>query len=167
MDISKIYTPATAGIIVGLVIGFVAGWYWTEGKNENSSQNAFINENGGVIAEVDDSNRTQDAKEELISVDDQSAGSEVIVREVTLNETGWVAVREMINGEMGNILGATRIKEAGTSTDVSVKVLRPTVSGQDYAIVIYRDDGDEDFDFNFDSLVVSGSEPVSATFQVN
>jgi len=166
MDISKIYTPAIAGIVIGLVVGFAAGWYWTEGKNENSGQDISANGERSVVMEENDLVANGSGKES-ISVENQGAGLEVIVGEVTLSEAGWVAVREIINGEMGNILGATRIKKAGTSVDVSVKVLRPTVSGQDYAIVIYRDDGDEDFDFNFDSLVVSGSKPVSATFQVN
>ena len=167
MDISKMYTPAITGIIIGLVVGFAAGWYWTESKNENYNQDISKNEERNVIADKNNFNVVDNTGNESISVEDQTAGLEVMVEEVTLSEAGWIAVREVINGEMGNILGATRIKEAGTSTDISVKVLRPTMAGQDYAIVIYRDDGDEDFDFNFDSLVVSGSEPVSATFQVN
>ena len=167
MDISKMYTPTIVGIIIGLVIGFAAGWYWTESKNENSSQDVSTNEERGVMTEEKDFNLAKNTGIESISVENQGAGLEVIVSEVNLSEAGWVAVREIINGEMGNILGATRIKETGVSADVLVETLRPTVPGQDYAIVIYRDDGDEDFDFNFDSLVVNGSKPVSATFQVN
>ena len=161
------YTPTIVGIIIGLVIGFAAGWYWTESKNENSSQDVSTNEERGVMTEEKDFNLAKNTGIESISVENQGAGLEVIVSEVNLSEAGWVAVREIINGEMGNILGATRIKETGVSADVLVETLRPTVPGQDYAIVIYRDDGDEDFDFNFDSLVVNGSKPVSATFQVN
>ena len=166
MDMKNAYTPVVIGVVVGLVAGFAAGWYWTENKYENIDTDHSHEEEGVMLeGQMPESMMQASAGNEAITVSAQSPGSVVVVDEVTLSEAGWVAVREVVGGEMGNILGATRIQNPGTISKVSVELLRPTVENEVYAVVIYRDNGDADFDFNFDALVVRGSQPVSATFQ--
>lgn len=173
MDMKNAYAPVVIGVAVGLVVGFAAGWYWTENKySSNEDENNTTNEEVQVVLEeqMPESflgSESAEATNESIEISEQEAGSSVVVDKVTLSESGWVAVREMRDGMMGNILGAKRIQNPGTISRVSVPLLRPTLSGETYTVVIYRDDGDRDFDFNFDALVVRGGDPVSATFQTN
>lgn len=168
MDMSKAYTPIIMGIVIGLVIGFAAGWYWTENKysskDTESEKTLGADKTADVVSET--AIQQREARDEAISVSDQSAGQSVVVSSVTLSESGWVAVRELQGDELGNILGATRVRDSGTTQNVSVPLLRPTVAGQAYAVVIYQDDGGEEFNFNFDSLIVKGGAPVSEMFMV-
>lgn len=175
MDTTKLYNPIVIGFIIGMIVGFFAGWYWTEHMNqqtdiESDTQDEMMTdeESGNDTSSAGDSMETtvaeQPAGNEYIFVDEQPAGKTVIASEVYLEEEGWVAVREITNGEMGNILGAARV-DAGVHRAVAVPLLRNTQEDMTYALVIYQDDGDQEFDLNFDSLVVRDAEPVSATFE--
>lgn len=74
-----------------------------------------------------------------ISVADQPAGESVAIESVTVPPPGvWVAVREVIAGDLGNVLGAARV--SGPRSGFSVPLLRPTESGRSYAVQLYRDD---------------------------
>lgn len=89
----------------------------------------------------------------LVLVSDQVAGEVVLVNEVEVTAPGvWVAVAETRNGEVANVLGAARVP--GPSKHISVSLLRQTLPGQTYAIVLYRDDGDGVFDLYADSVYV-------------
>lgn len=168
MDMKNAYAPVVIGIAIGLIAGFAAGWYWTESKHSHEREDEHNEPQVMLEEQIPESfSMNAQASNETITVNTQPAGGTVVVEEVTLSESGWVAIREQRGGVMGNILGAKRIQNPGTISRVSVELLRPTIAGETYAVVIYRDDGDSSFDFNFDSLVVRGSEPVSATFEAN
>lgn len=80
-----------------------------------------------------------------ISVADQPAGDSVIVESVTVPPPGvWVAVREVIGGSLGNVLGAARV--GGPRSQVVISLLRATEPGRAYAIELYRDDESGAFD---------------------
>ncbi len=101
----------------------------------------------------------------VISIADQSAGSEVVVESVTVPPPGvWVAVRERQGNMLGNVLGATRI--TGPRTRVSVSLLRATEPGLSYAVELYRDDVGGEFDLTADSVYVdfATGAPVIAYF---
>lgn len=89
-----------------------------------------------------------------ISVKDQQAGMSVFVDAVTVPPPGvWVAVQETdTTGQLGNVLGAGRTH--GPVSDFSIPLLRTTEAGREYAIVLYRDDGDSSFDSVNDSVYV-------------
>ncbi len=89
----------------------------------------------------------------LVSVTAQSAGSEVIVESVTVPSPGaWVAVREVLGLDLGNVLGAVRVTDPRRT--VSIPLLRATEPNLSYAIELYRDDGDGVFDLSTDSVYV-------------
>jgi hypothetical protein len=96
-------------------------------------------------------------------VDDQAAGLQVEIESVTVPPPGvWAAVREMDGSDLGNVLGAVRVK--GPQTQVSVPLLRRTEAGASYAVELYRDNGDDQFDLANDSVYVdfdSGSPAVT------
>ena len=88
-----------------------------------------------------------------VSVHDQPPGDTVVVESVTVPPPGvWVAVREVVGDELGNVLGAARI--AGPRSGVSVPLLRATEPGRSYAVQLYRDDGSGVFDVAVNSVYV-------------
>ncbi|HVW82751.1 MAG TPA: hypothetical protein VHC68_02285 [Candidatus Paceibacterota bacterium] len=101
-----------------------------------------------------------------ISVLDQPAGTSTTVAWVAVPPPGvWVAVEEVeAGGALGNVLGAERV--GGPRSAVVVPLLRATVPGMPYAIVLYRDDGDGAFSLASDSVYVDldTGEPAEAIF---
>ncbi len=93
---------------------------------------------------------------EAVSVDDQPAGSFVSVGSVTLSQVGWAAVRD----SGGHVLGAARL-EPGTNTGVQIPLLRNTVSGERYQVLVYIDDGDKQFDLHKDILVTNSDGSIA------
>lgn len=88
-----------------------------------------------------------------ISVADQPAGSSVMLDSVTVPPPGvWVAVREVNGTDLGNVLGATRL--TGPRSQISIPLLRATEQGFSYAAELYRDNGDNTFDLNADSVYI-------------
>ncbi|HEX8946969.1 MAG TPA: hypothetical protein VF829_02020 [Candidatus Paceibacterota bacterium] len=102
-----------------------------------------------------------------VSVNAQPAGSSVLVESVTVPPPGvWVAVQETRDGELGNVLGATRLH--GPLSNVTVNLLRNTEPDSTYAIALYRDGGDGGvFDMKVDSAYVDfdSGERVVAPFR--
>jgi len=91
--------------------------------------------------------------DDLVTVADQDAGSFVMVDMVDIGAPGvWVVVHELKNGELWNALGAARVK--GPAKNVRVDLLRNTTPGTTYAVVLYRDDGDEVYELHGDSVYV-------------
>jgi hypothetical protein len=93
-----------------------------------------------------------------VSVPDQPAGMSVGVSSVTLPEAGWVAIRD----SEGRILGAG-IFNAGTSKNVVIDLLRGTVSGERYQVLLYADLGDRQFDLHKDTLLMNADGSVAGT----
>lgn len=80
-----------------------------------------------------------------IAVSDQVAGITVRIDEVTLVESGWVAVHEGSDGVLGSILGAQRF-DADTHRGKIIELLRGTLPGRTYYVALRSDDGDRAFD---------------------
>jgi hypothetical protein len=89
-----------------------------------------------------------------VAVSNQPAGVSVLVDSVTVPPPGvWVAVQDVNeDGTLGNVLGAALVGHP--ESNVSVALLRNTLPGQKYAVVLYRDDGDGQFELGSDSLYV-------------
>lgn len=88
-----------------------------------------------------------------IEVHDQPAGPSVIIDSVTVPPPGvWIAVREVGDGNLGNVLGAALV--GGPRADVPVQLLRDTEPGTTYAVELYRDNGDDAFNLDTDSVYV-------------
>lgn len=109
--------------------------------------------------------RGSSSENEAVVVADQPAGSGVLVDEVRIAPPGvWIAVHETVGERLGNILGAARTH--GPASGVTVPLLRATLPGRTYAVVLYRDNGDGAFDHTTDSVYVDfeRGERVAATF---
>jgi len=102
---------------------------------------------------------TTEVRGEMLSVLNQSAGASVTIDSMTLTRKSWIAVKDTT----GRILGAGLFAAGTTKGDVSL--LRNTLAGQRYEVLIYVDDGDKQFDLHKDMLVtaIDGS-PISTAF---
>lgn len=102
--------------------------------------------------EVDEPTRpsqavTTTASGESVSVENQAAGSSVVITSMHLTRESWVAVRDAA----GWVLGAARFAPGTTSG--TVRLLRETEAGQNYAVIIYIDNGNRIFDIYEDAVV--------------
>ena len=95
-----------------------------------------------------------------VSINDQSSGSIVYVSQLELPNEAWVAVREDKGGQLGNILGARKYP-SGNWTGV-IELIRGTEPGSVYYVVFYGDDGDAEFDYKKDKILLNSDNKVVA-----
>lgn len=144
--------------IGGFLFGFVIIWGWNAYQERTdridvppadaaparvardaSTTRALINESIDSIVESN-----------VISVTTQPSGDTVLVDAATLEADGWIVVHEEKNGLIGNALGAVR-RDAGAYRAVEVPLLRATLPNARYWVVLYRDNGDRQFQFSDDT----------------
>ncbi|MDO8594305.1 MAG: hypothetical protein Q7R93_02200 [bacterium] len=168
-----------SALIIGLIVGFLAGAFWQNRRADGvvSSDTAAA----AALAKTDDTEKTdsKDSEKETVTlkvasstkatssgvtgslvVQDQIAGSEAVVSSLDAGEIVWVAVREVKDGKLGNILGAQKVF-VGDDQRVSIELLRSTVAGETYRVVVYKDIGTPAFNYREDVVV----EGVEATFK--
>lgn len=91
-----------------------------------------------------------------ITVQNQPAGKVVHLRGAIFPvPEGWVAVRDYQNGQLGNILGVVYFSQSKKIVPDAVPLLRPTVAGQQYAVVFFSDDGTHAFNLAHDKQIGS------------
>jgi len=134
------------GIVLGLILGDIIGVRMF--KSDTSEKELAQTATSSAFS---------------LLVGDQISGDTVLVLGAKVATTTWLAVRENNGDLLGRILGAYRIPP-GESKDVIVELLRPTVPHLMYAIVMYEDDGDGEFDNKLDSLVEDGTQPLLYPF---
>jgi len=150
------------GIIVIVVL--VAGWWLTTkpaGEGSMATSTATDTSNTGSntgSSSTTGANPSTIASGEAVTVRNQAAGDSVAVESVTLNQMGWVAIRD----EDGRVLGAARF-DAGTHANVSVPLLRGTVASSSYQVLLYVDDGDKEYDLHKDILITGAGGGVAGT----
>ncbi len=105
------------------------------------------------------------SSEAALSIRAQPATTSVVVQSVSLGVPGWLVVHELTDGHVANALGAAR-RDAGTHTDAAIELLRPTESRTPYMLVLYRDNGNKEFDLRGDIPIVDGNgDPVMQRFE--
>lgn len=166
-EMNSVWMVGAGMLVAGLVVGFLIGWY----SKENGAEVAVVDDllNGtstlmystSTVPALSVTYKTIEVSA-FVSVDDQRAGSLVFIKHVEISKPTWIAVREIINDSIGNILGASMV--TAVTDDVPVTLLRPTKSDGKYAVFLYQDEGDGDFDSKKDLLVMQDGTPVSAMF---
>lgn len=138
-------------LLAGIAIGAGLASAWFLGNSYAGTELSL-----GASAATTSSSTTQSLPGASGDVDvaNQAAGMSVLVASVSVPPPGvWVAVAEVNpDGSLGNVLGAARV--AAPRSGVLVSLLRPTIAGRSYAIVLYRDDGNGIFDLTQDSVYV-------------
>lgn len=125
-----------AGVIAGVLISGV--WTASSGGDFASLRSAFN------LSTSTPSRAEADTRGSAVSVANQASGAAVLVDSVNVPVPVWVAVRELYGHDLGNVLGA--VKVGAPRLGVSVPLLRGTLPGRTYAVELYRDDGEGDFD---------------------
>jgi hypothetical protein len=166
--------------LLGVVIGG-AGMWFASGSNDTDivedTDGEILLDNtedltSGVILSDSDAEVTQNAVPPVvgisggdasISVKDQSASDTVKLDSVTFGAGGgWAVVHEMEGEFLGRALGARRF-DAGTVAG-EVPLLRNTVSGNLYQVVLYADNGDKEFSMQNDTPFIVDGHMVGASF---
>ncbi len=144
--------------LIGLVVGL--GIYWIFDRN---------------AVPVDDISTAGDDTSELatttndvvtlgangIAVGAQRAGKVVTLSEITLKNPAWVAIHDDVNGQPGKVLGA-HLFDAGTRAG-SIELLRSTVDGKSYLIVIHKSDGNATYSSQTDKPLTDDSGKILMT----
>ena len=140
-------------IIIGaaLIIIVLLGWLVV---SRNRAPSSVLGNSTTTTSGTSATTTTTASSSDTLTVKDQKSGLNVDVESMTLSADSWVAVKD----PNGWILGAGRFAPGTVSG--SVPLLRGTLAGKTYTVVIYTDNGDKAFDFHTDTLV----DGVSSTF---
>lgn len=168
-------TKIIAALIIGLLVGFAAGVFWqdrrtgAEAVSTTVERNDTISEEATASAMAATSNSNEDTKATTtvpavmgnvssfgkLTVLDQPAGGSVFASVKDVTSPVWIAVRDYTDSKVGNILGAKKVFT--DARDVSVELLRSTVAGKTYVIVVYTDRGAPSFNYKEDILQDGGA----------
>lgn len=167
--------------IVGLLIGGLLVWAF--------SGPAQVEENSDVAKETTTSEETSDQEEQnsdvaetttptetettetpkptlsvgegKITVADQAASASIKLTSATYPVSeGWVGVREYNDERLGSILGVVRFSESQGLVPADIILQRPTIAGRTYAVVVYTESGDRQFNLADDKQL----DTIYATF---
>lgn len=170
-----------SALIIGLIVGFVAGAFWqerrlgsTEGAVSADVSETEVEEGKKALAadaetdgKMSESKATKAIEQTAavtasvvlgsvpkLTVSNQTGGEHVFVTASGVDAPVWVAVREEKDGTLGNILGARKV--FADTADIDIPLLRPTVPGGSYVLVMYEDVGETAFNHKEDILIEEG-----------
>ncbi len=120
----------------------------SETNDDSATNEESTDESEDANASSESTNDTQlPVGDGSVTIQDQPASSAVAIESATYPVSeGWIGVREYNDGQLGTILGVVRFSESQELLPEQIVLQRPTVAGQEYAVVIFTEDGD--FDFN-------------------
>jgi hypothetical protein len=147
---------------VGLLIGGLLVWAFTGGNNVEAP--SITDE---PTAEVDTTEEQLESEGEVpatntptstpsapvlnvgdgaVVVNNQPASNRIAMVSATYPVSeGWIGVRDYTNGNLGGILGVVRFSESQGLVPADIILQRPTRAGNTYAVVIFTEDGDRQF----------------------
>lgn len=148
--------------IVGLLIGGMLVWAFsgpsaaapttdnetvtTEEASDASDETAHSTETEAEIAIP-----TLVVGEGSVEVKDQAASATIALESAVYPVSeGWIGVREYNGDQLGYILGVVRFSESQGLVPDEIVLQRATTAGNRYAIVIFTEDGDFDFNLSGD-----------------
>lgn len=163
--------------LIGVIVGTASMWMWTATKDalvrkdtQVAGQEVISDIKKGTaqvatsIVQDLDTVKVQ-LHNDAVVVQNQIAGLVVILEKVVFEEGGWVVIHEGTASHIGNALGAKRFDKGEHSG--SVELLRATEVGKVYRAVLYRDNGDREFNLDSDfPFLKNGNEPVLTIFSV-
>jgi len=81
-----------------------------------------------------------------VVVNDQPASASIVLERATYPiEEGWIGVRDYNNGQLGFIKGVVRFSAAAGVVPENIILQDATRAGQQYAVVVFSDNGDNAF----------------------
>lgn len=145
----------------GLAIGILVGYIFFSGSPAHSTGEATTASSisSGVTAAASSTNPVGgvDSSTLTLQVPAQPAGKTVTIESESAPFDTWVAVREIgPDGQPANILGA-HLFPAGTASG-TVTLLRDTIPGETYDVVLYRDNGNHAFDYQGGDILIKNRD---------
>ncbi len=164
--------------IVGLLIGGLLVWTFSgpaetrkdEPKETTKEVTDTTTEATETTNEVTTTTNESTEPVATLSVGDGSVtiASEVAVGLVVPVESatypvaeGWIGVRDYVEGQLGGLLGVVRFSAEQNLVPSEIVLQRALVAGNQYAVVIYSEDGDRTFNLAQDSQI----DGIMATFK--
>lgn len=99
-----------------------------------------------------------------VTVGEVKAGTNVALSSANYPVSeGWIGVRSYQDGRLGSILGVVRFSESQGLVPSEIVLQTPTRAGAQYAVVMYSEDGDRQFNLATDVQI----DQVFATFTAN
>jgi hypothetical protein len=152
--------------VVGLLIGGMLVWAFSGPSAEapiepgddqtqatTTTEETSPNEAGNTDTNTTQSERPTEPRAELqvgageIVVPDQAASASIELESATYPVSeGWIGVRQFNNDQLGYILGVVRFSESQGLIPSEIILQQPTTAGNRYAVVVFTEDGD--FNFN-------------------
>lgn len=146
--------------VVGLLIGGMLVWAFSGSPSEAPKDTNKDTEETSTETTNEDSSKTDETSavseteapklsvgDGKIVVKDQPASAAIVLDSATYPVgEGWVGVREFNNEQLGYILGVVRFSESQGLVPSEITLQRSTTAGRQYAVVVYTENGD--FDFN-------------------
>jgi hypothetical protein len=160
--------------IVGLLIGGLLVWAFSgpsaeapkkemkeEGEKSEEVKSEETKEEAATTASEEESAPVLSVGEGKVVVDAQTGGNFVALASATYPVAeGWIGVRDYSDGRLGGLLGVARFSEEQGLVPTGIPLQRATVSGKEYAVVVYTESGDRQFNLAEDKQLDS----VFATF---
>ena len=145
--------------VVGLLIGGLLVWAFSSPSDQvnevTTDETTETEMTEGTTPETAEETEATEAEvttpvlpvgDGSIEVNNQAAGMSVMLERATYPiEEGWIGVRDYNNGQLGFIKGVVRFSAAAGRVPESVILQNPTQAGQEYAVVIFSDNGDSVF----------------------
>jgi len=146
--------------VVGLLIGGLLVWAFSSPADDHTqdmteAETAEVTDQTEAGTEGEATMEESEAAAETpalivgdgaVEVVDQPAGSSVALDRATYPiEEGWIGVRDYNNGQLSFIKGVIRFSAAGGLVPQSIPLQAPTQAGQQYAVVMFSDNGDNAF----------------------
>jgi len=158
-DSQKTIVAFVAGLLIGGLLVYV---FATPANDEHADENAdtdieLVAEESAdtdedMNADVDENTKGGDqpemvtGKQGKIDIKDQAAGASVTIDGATFpSDEGWIGVRDYENDQLGRILGVARFSNEQSLIPTTVSLQRPTIAGNEYALVFYTESGDRVF----------------------
>lgn len=138
-----------AYVVLGLVVIILIS-YLIWGKNIALAPSEKINLN--TTEQTSDNLKTTNSAD--ITVANQIPGEVVLIGEIEMAESGWVAIHDDLTVKPSKILGAYYLP-AGSYKNQIVPLLRGISDGSSYIAVIHTDNGDRIFDYKLDTPVLN------------
>ena len=114
-----------------------------EGTNETQTE---ANDSDNAVETTTTEVATLPTGDGAVDIADTAAGSRIPMASATFPVAeGWVGIRDYNNGQLGPILGVVRFSEEQGLVPTEIILQRPTVRGNEYAVVFYTEDGDLSF----------------------
>ncbi|MCB9810403.1 trypsin-like peptidase domain-containing protein [Candidatus Nomurabacteria bacterium] len=151
------------------LIGQSGSWYKVQARDDYGSlvngyihQSIFEKDTEPETVTNDKTTSEIEIGDGEIIVSDQPAGTTIKIDNATYPiSEGWLAVREYVDGELRYLLGAVRFSESQGLVPSEILLQRQTNAGEEYAIVIFTENGDFNFDLSDDVQI----EQIYDTFE--